>query len=116
MYCFLLINSMYVLLFSTGSQLKSMHNLRLMAATPWQLVEQQLSEPERTARLHRSLGLYSRQLSGLILLVDSRPKVLTGVKQGDFSSTIHVMLMKNRRSGGRLPLKDDGQICKYAYD
>jgi len=57
-----------------GAQLKAMHNLRLVAADPIDLVRYPLAEEEALPkRLQTSMSLYGSNLAGLVLLSDGRP-------------------------------------------
>ncbi|XP_076331224.1 FERRY endosomal RAB5 effector complex subunit 3-like isoform X1 [Tachypleus tridentatus] len=72
-----------------GSQLKTMHNLRLLAADVLQLCQH---KPNRVGgvlvpqpqRLQTAMSLYSSNLCGLVLLVDNRINSYTGIKR-DFA-------------------------------
>ncbi|KAH3860533.1 hypothetical protein DPMN_023434 [Dreissena polymorpha] len=69
-----------------GAQLKTTHNLRLLCASPLDLCRHKphtvggvmLAQPQR---LQTAMSLYSNNLNGLILLVDSRLNAYTGIKK-----------------------------------
>ena len=61
-----------------GTQKKSTHNLRLMAANVLALATQ---EQDDSQRLATALSLYSNQLAGVVLLVDDRISSYSGAKK-----------------------------------
>ncbi|XP_018020079.1 protein C12orf4 [Hyalella azteca] len=70
-----------------GTQLKQMHNLRLIAADPVHLCDYTSHSAAADSqwwlppqRIQTSLELYGRQLSGLVNLVDDRVNCLSGTK------------------------------------
>lgn len=73
-----------------GSQLKLMHNLRLLSADVLDLCRHKLNKVggivvPQPQRLQTAISLYSNNLSGLVLLVDNRINSYTGIKR-DFAS------------------------------
>ncbi|KAG8177634.1 hypothetical protein JTE90_019661 [Oedothorax gibbosus] len=73
-----------------GSQLKLMHNLRLLSADVLDLCRHKLNKVggivvPQPQRLQTAISLYSNNLSGLVLLVDNRINSYTGIKR-EFAS------------------------------
>ncbi|KAF8789039.1 Protein C12orf4 like protein [Argiope bruennichi] len=73
-----------------GSQLKLMHNLRLLSADVLDLCRHKLNKVggivvPQPQRLQTAISLYSNNLSGLVLLVDNRINAYTGIKR-EFAS------------------------------
>ncbi|XP_054712421.1 protein C12orf4 homolog [Uloborus diversus] len=73
-----------------GSQLKLMHNLRLLSADVLDLCRHKLNKVSgivvpQPQRLQTAISLYSNNLSGLVLLVDNRINSYTGIKR-DFAA------------------------------
>ncbi|GFS60646.1 protein C12orf4 homolog [Trichonephila inaurata madagascariensis] len=69
-----------------GSQLKLMHNLRLLSADVLDLCRHKLNKVggivvPQPQRLQTAISLYSNNLSGLVLLVDNRINSYTGIKR-----------------------------------
>jgi len=65
-----------------GTQLKQMHNLRLLSANVLDLCRYKSSEiGVDPLRLQTAMSLYSNSLSGLVLLVDNRISSYTGIKR-----------------------------------
>ncbi|MCL4118735.1 UNVERIFIED_CONTAM: hypothetical protein GTU68_027377 [Idotea baltica] len=66
-----------------GTQMKQMHNLRLLAADVLQLLRyQQLDDSDiLPQRIQTSMSLYSHNLNGLVLLVNDRVNTYTGIKK-----------------------------------
>ncbi|KAL3245877.1 hypothetical protein MRX96_058160 [Rhipicephalus microplus] len=73
-----------------GSQLKVMHNLRLLSANILDLcrhVTYGMGVPA-PQRLQMAMSLYSNSLSGIVLLVDNRINSYVGIKR-DFAAICH---------------------------
>lgn len=69
-----------------GSQLKLMHNLRLLSADVLDLCRHKPNKVggivvPQPQRLQTAISLYSNNLSGLVLLVDNRINTYTGIKR-----------------------------------
>ncbi|XP_042894810.2 ferry endosomal RAB5 effector complex subunit 3 isoform X1 [Parasteatoda tepidariorum] len=69
-----------------GSQLKLMHNLRLLSADVLDLCRHKLNKVggivvPQPQRLQTAISLYSNNLNGLVLLVDNRINSYTGIKK-----------------------------------
>ncbi|XP_035209060.1 protein C12orf4 homolog isoform X1 [Stegodyphus dumicola] len=69
-----------------GSQLKLMHNLRLLSADVLDLCRHKLNKVggivvPQPQRLQTAISLYSNNLSGLVLLVDNRINSYSGIKR-----------------------------------
>lgn len=73
-----------------GSQLKVMHNLRLLSANVLDLCRHVTSGMGVPApqRLQMAMSLYSNSLSGIVLLVDNRINSYVGIKR-DFAAICH---------------------------
>lgn len=71
-----------------GSQLKTTHNIRLLACHALDLLrdssDPSLPSPQRT---QTAMSLYSNHLSGMVLLVDNRANSYSGIKK-DFASLV----------------------------
>lgn len=66
-----------------GAQLKQMHNLRLLSADVLDLCHSRPVQARNVVpqRLQTALSLYSNDLCGLVILVDSRVNSYTGIKR-----------------------------------
>lgn len=69
---------------SSGAQLKTMHNLRLVRSDVLDFCKHRRhsSSGVKLRRLQTALSLYSTSLCGLVLLVDNRVNSYSGIKRG----------------------------------
>lgn len=86
--------SLYVfksLIFPTGAQLKTMHNLRLLRADMLDFCKHKRNHRSgvKLHRLQTAMSLYSTSLCGLVLLVDNRISSYSGIKRGESSNGVY---------------------------
>lgn len=79
------------LIFCTGAQLKTMHNLRLLRADMLDFCKHKRNHRSgvKLHRLQTAMSLYSTSLCGLVLLVDNRVSSYSGIKRGESSNELY---------------------------